>query len=111
MENKIAQFINGGGVIQVNNAAEMKLFVKALKKYGLYDSLICNKLYVDEYEKISFYRHLAEINHKRRNGGWLRPNSPIYFEYQYGKGISFYWVRQEVIDWYGEGCFIKVSEI
>lgn len=112
MENKIAQFINGGGVIQVNNADEMKIFVRALKKYGIYDSLIANKLHAADYEKISFYRHLAEINHKRLNGGgWLRPNFPIYFEYQYGKGISFYWIRQEVIDWYGPDCFIKVNEI
>lgn len=108
MENKVTQFINGGGVIQVNNATEMKLFIKALKKYGLYDSLICNKSYADKYEKISFYREIAKIN----NGGeWLRPNSPIYFEYQHGKGITFYWKRKEVIDWYGEGCFIKVNEI
>ena len=108
MENKIAQFINGGGVIQVNNAAEMKLFIQALKKYGIYESLISNKKYAKDYEKISFYRHIADIN----NGGeWLRPNSPIYFEYQYGKGITFYWKRKEVIDWYGPNAFIQVSEI
>jgi hypothetical protein len=111
MESKMVDFINGGGVIQVNNAADMKVFIGALKKYGIYDSLIANKLHAADYEKISFYRHLAEINNKRHNGGWLRPNFPIYFEFQYGKGISFYWIRKEVIDWYGDNCFIKVSEI
>lgn len=108
MGSKIAQFINGGGVIQVDNATEMKVFIRALKKYGIYGDLICNKLHQKDYEKISFYRTLAKIN----NGGkWLRPDCPIYFEYQYGKGITFYWVRQEVVDWYGDDCFIKVSEI
>lgn len=107
MENKIAKFINGCGVIEVDNATEMKTFVKALKKYGLYDSLVHNKSVADKYEKISFYRELAELNSRE----WLRPNSPIYFEYQYGKGITFYWKRKEVVDWYGDDCFIRVSEI
>ena len=108
MESKIVQFINGGGVIKVSDANEMKIFIRALKKYGIYDSLIGNKMYADKYEKISFYRELAKIN----NGGeWLRPNLPIYFEYQYGKGITFYWKLKEVIDWYGPDSVIKISEI
>lgn len=108
MESKISQFINGGGVIQVNNADEMKMFVKALKKYGIYESLIGNKMYADKYEKISFYRDIAKLN----NGGqWLRPDIPIYFEYQYGKGITFYWKYSEVLSWYGPDSVIKVSEI
>ena len=74
MESKIVQFINGGGVIKVSDANEMKIFIRALKKYGIYDSLIGNKMYADKYEKISFYRELAKIN----NGGeWLRPNLPF----------------------------------
>ena len=108
MGSKITQFINGGGVIQVNDATEMKVFIRSLKKFGLYEDLIMNKLHKNDYEKISWWRHIAAIN----NGGeWLRPNCPIYFEYQYGKGITFYWKRQEVIDWYGDDCFIKVSEL
>ena len=92
----------------VNNAEDLEKFKKLCKKYNLYDDFFHNK----GSEKISYWRNLAKINDERLYGRrWLRPNFPIYFEYQNGKGGTFGWDYKTTVNWYGKENMININDL
>ena len=108
MNKIIMDFIHNVCVIEVSNAKGFEKFKTLMKENNLYEDFFRNK----DSEKISYWRHLAEINDERLYGKrWLRPYFPLYFEYQYDKGGTFDWDRKSVIGWYGSECVIPVDLI
>ena len=108
MNKIIMDFIHNVCVIEVSNAKGFEKFKTLMKENNLYEDFFRNK----DSEKISYWRHLAEINDERLYGKrWLRPYFPLYFEYQYDKGGTFSWDRKSVVAWYGSECVIPVNLI
>ena len=96
MNNQLVNFLSGQSVIKVHNADDMKCFVKWLKKYDIYDILVCNKKYADKYAKISFWKDMAKQYIER----WIHPNClSIYFSFS--SHIEWFYELKQVIYEYG----------
>lgn len=96
MNNQLVNFLSGQSVIQVSNADDMKCFVNWLKKYDIYDILVCNKKYADEYAKISFWKDMAKQYIKQ----WIHPSYlSIYFAFC--SHIEWFYKKEQVIDEFG----------
>ena len=104
----ISSFLTNSCVIQVANTEDFNKFKTFCRKYDLYEDFFHHK----GSEKISYWRNLAKINDERLYGRrWLRPNFPLYFEYQHGKGGTFGWDYKTTIDWYGHDNIIDINDL
>ena len=104
MNDKTLSFLNGNSVVKISNAKDFEELKTKLTKYELIDELTLGK---KERSKISWWRHIAQINCK----DYLRPNFPLFFERQPYKGITFNWDFKSVKGWWGEENILKPSEI
>mgnify|MGYP007012495057 CR=1 FL=1 len=99
MNNQLVNFLSGQSVIKIHNADDMKCFVNWLKKYDIYDILVCNKKYADEYAKISFWKDIAKQIMSKKNE-WIHPSClSIYFTFR--SHIEWFYKQKEIIDEYG----------
>lgn len=98
MNNNLVKFLTGQRAIRVDNAEDMKHFTNWLKKYDIYDILVCNYMYRDDYGKISFWRKLVKqsLGHK-----WIRPDHPLWFAYNYDR-VNYFYDKKGLEDEFGE---------
>lgn len=105
MNDNLVKFLTGQKAIRVDNADDMKCFVNWLKKYDIYDILVCNRMYYDDYGKISFWRKLvkAYLGHK-----WIRPDHPLWFTYNYDR-VNYFYDMKGLVDEFGECDNITIN--
>jgi len=105
MNDNLINFLSGQSVVKVENATDMKQFVEWLNKYDIYDILVSNQAYRDEYAKISFWKK------ERQKYGWIHPTTPIWFSFIGGR-LCWFGKGAQVIDEFGDmNCVVSASDL
>ncbi len=92
--NNFLKFITGQGTILVRDGKEFCKFLKLLKDHKAEDILGLSA----ERKTYAFWTHIAIING--------RNPKIMCFEYQPGKGISWYNNIKQPTEWYGEAPIV-----
>lgn len=86
-KTKWLELLTGVNTIIINNEQEFNKFSKFLNDVGLGDLL-------KDYTSFFDWQHLAKINN--------RISDYLIFEFQFGKGMTFGYTKEESKSWYGE---------
>ena len=91
--NIFLKFIGGLGTILVRDEKDFRRFVEMLNRHNVVD-ILGNK----KYQNYDEWKYLAIINNKNRD--------VMCFEYQPGKGLSWYDNTKDPSEWYGEAPMV-----